>query len=132
MTTIASAVIIGVGVLLAGNTPWAGIPGIPGLSGLNLRFAPSVPWALVPTVLYLWVYWRFVSGAIGPRESADWRRQNLRAHSVSPDAWGPALMAGLLGFGALLALVAVMQRVVHLPASPVPPVPAGMPFVTLF
>ena len=124
--------IFGVGVLLAGNVPWAGIPGLPGFSGLNLRFAPAVPWAIVPMGLYLWIYWRFISGAIGPRDSAEWRRSNLRAHSVPGDLWGPSVLAGLLGFGALLALLAVMQRVVDLPDSPPASTPAGMPFITLF
>ena len=41
-------------------------------------------------------------------------------------------MAGFLGFGALLALLAVMQRVVNLPDSPPTPTPEGMPFITLF
>ena len=132
MTTIVSAVILGVVVLLAGNMPWGGIPGLPGFASLNLRFAPAVPWAIVPMSLYLWIYWRFISGAIGPRDSAEWRRSNLRAHSVAGDIWGPAVLAGLLGFGALLALLAVMQRVVNLPDSPPAPTPAGMPFITLF
>ena len=65
MTTIVSAVMLGVGVLLAGNVPWGGIPGLPGLASLNLRFATAVPWAIVPMGLYLWIYWRFISGAIG-------------------------------------------------------------------
>jgi membrane protease YdiL (CAAX protease family) len=132
MTTIVAAVLLGVAVLLAGNVPWGGLPGVPGLASLNLRFAPAWPWAVVPAMVYLWIYWKFASGALGPRESAEWRRQNLRAHPVAADVWGPAVMAGLLGFGALLALLAVMQRVVEMPASPVPPVPAGMPFITLF
>ena len=132
MTTIVSAVMLGVVVLLAGNVPWGGIPGLPGFASLNLRFAPAVPWAIVPMSLYLWIYWRFISGAIGPRDSAEWRRSNLRAHSVAGDIWGPAVLAGLLGFGALLALLAVMQRVVNLPDSPPAPTPAGMPFITLF
>ena len=42
------------------------------------------------------------------------------------------MLAGFLGFGALLALLAVMQRVVNLPDSPPAPTPAGMPFITLF
>ena len=132
MATILSAVILGVGVLLAGTLPWGGIPGVPGLSGLNLRVGPAVPWAVVPMVLYLWIYWQVISGAIGSRDSAEWRRLNLRAHSVSADMWGPSLLAGLLGFGALLAFLAVMQRLVDLPQSPATPIPAGMPLITLF
>lgn len=132
MATIASAVILGVGVLLAGSVPWAGLPGIAGLAGLNLQHWPAVPWAIVPMALYLWIYWRFIGGAIGPRESAEWRRVNLRANPVAGDMWGLSVLAGLLGFGAPLALLAVMQRLVTLPQSPPPPTSAGMPFITLF
>jgi membrane protease YdiL (CAAX protease family) len=132
MMTIVSAVILGVGVLLAGSVPWAGIPGAPGLAGLNLRLWPAVPWAMVPMALYLRIYWQFIGGAIGPRGSAEWRRLNLRAHSVSGDRWGLSVLAGLLGFGALIALLAVMQRLVDLPPSPSAPTPTGMPFITLF
>ena len=132
MMTIVSAVILGVGVMLIGNVPWAGIPGVPGFAGLNLRLAPAVPWAIVPMVLYLRIYWQFIGGAIGPRDSAEWRRLNLRAHSVSGHMWGLSVLAGLLGFAALLALLAVMQRLVDLPQSPAVPTAAGMPFITLF
>jgi membrane protease YdiL (CAAX protease family) len=41
-------------------------------------------------------------------------------------------LAGLLGFAALLALLAVMQRVMDLPDSPPATTPADMPFITLF
>jgi membrane protease YdiL (CAAX protease family) len=132
MITIVSAVIAGVVVLLAGSIPWVGIPGIPGLAGLNLRFWPAVPWAVAPMALYLWLYWRFIGGAIGTGDSAEWRRLNLRANPVVGDGWPLALFGGLLGFGALLALLAVMARLVALPDSPPIPSTAGMPFVTLF
>jgi membrane protease YdiL (CAAX protease family) len=130
--TIPAAVLVGVGVLLAGSLPWAGIPGVPGLAGLNLRFGLAVPWAVVPMLLYLWFYWQFISGAIGPRDSAGWRRLNLRANSVPGDMWGPSLLAGFLGFGALFALLAVMQQLVDMPPSPAATTPSGMPFITLF
>jgi membrane protease YdiL (CAAX protease family) len=42
------------------------------------------------------------------------------------------VFAGLLGFGALLALLAVMQRMMDLPQSPPVATPDGMPFITLF
>jgi membrane protease YdiL (CAAX protease family) len=83
-------------------------------------------------LLYLGIYWQFISGAFGARDSAEWRRLNLRAHRVPSDVWGPAVFAGLLGFGALLALLAVMQRMMDLPQSPPVATPDGMPFITLF
>jgi membrane protease YdiL (CAAX protease family) len=82
--------------------------------------------------LYLWAYWRVIGGGWGPRGSEAALRRNLRANRVAGSIWVPALLAGLLGFGALLALLTVMARLVSLPASAPITMPAGMPFVTAF
>jgi len=125
MSTIASAVLIGVGVLLAGNLPWA-----PLLAPLNLRFLPSVPWAIVPMAIYLCVYWAFISGAIGPRDTAATRRENLRARRLPLPVWAAAIVTGLIGFGAVLALTAVMARLIVMPASQIV-APPSMPAATM-
>jgi hypothetical protein len=88
-------VIAGVVVLLAGLVPWAGIAGH-GLAAWNLRVLPSVPWAVVPTALYLWVSWRYLGGAGWPRSTAEWRRASLRANAVSGDLWGLSILPGLV------------------------------------
>jgi membrane protease YdiL (CAAX protease family) len=124
MSTIASAVLIGVGVLLAGNLPWALL-----LAPLNLRFLPSVPWAIVPMAIYLCVYWAFISGAIGPRDTAAVRRENLRARRLPASVWAAAIVTGLIGFGAVLALTAVMARLIVMPASQIV-APPSMPAAT--
>lgn len=126
MTTIASAVLTGVGVLLAGNLLWAAV-----LAPLNLRFAAIVPWAVVPMSAYLWVYWRFIGGRMGSPDTAGWRRDQLRANPVSPDVWGSALVAGLVGFAALLTFVFVLGRVLTLPASAPITTPPEMPTLTI-
>ena len=79
MTTILTAVITGVAVLLAGNLPWAGFGPIVGLGRLNLQFWTAVPWAILPMAVYLWAYWRFIGGAWGAGAGAGERRANLRA-----------------------------------------------------
>lgn len=112
MTTIVTAVITGVLVLLAGNLPWVG------LGTWNLRVGTAVPWAIVPMALYLWAYWRFIDGP------------NLRANRLPPGVWGPSLAAGAVGFGALLALLTVAARLVRLPASVPIPTPPEMPIAT--
>ena len=48
MTTILTAILTGVVVLLAGNLPWAA------LGAWNLRIGTALPWAILPMVLYLW------------------------------------------------------------------------------
>jgi membrane protease YdiL (CAAX protease family) len=127
MSTIVVAVVTGVGVLLAGNLPWAAL-----LAPLNLRVATSVPWAIVPMAAYLWIYWRYCSGAIGPAQTRTARRDLLRARSVSDDVWGMAILTGLAGFGALLALASVMGRVVRLPDAAPFTAPAGMSATSMF
>jgi membrane protease YdiL (CAAX protease family) len=124
MSTIASAVLIGVGVLLAGNLPWALL-----LAPLNLRVLSIVPWAIVPMAIYLCVYWAFISGAVGPRDTAAARRENLRARRLPASVWAAAIVTGLIGFGAVLALTAVMARLIVMPASQIV-TPPSMPAAT--
>jgi membrane protease YdiL (CAAX protease family) len=126
MTTIASSVLLGVGVLLAGNLPWATL-----LAPANLRVGAAVPWAVLPMAAYLWAYWKYVGGAWGSRDTAAARRDNLRANPLSADVWVSSLFAGLLGFGALLTFVTVLARVVALPASAPIETPDGMPRATV-
>ena len=127
MTTIVSAVVLGIGVLLAGNLPWVIV-----LAPLNLRLLPTLPWAIAPMAVYLWLYWRFAGGAIGPRDSAAFRRASLRANPLSPDVWGMALFTGFVGFGALVALIVMMAELVVMPASQPIVTPANMPPTTTF
>ena len=111
MTTIGLAVLSGVGVLLAGSLVWGA------LLPLNFRLFPVVPWAIVPMAVYLWIYWKFIGGAIGPARTAARRRELLRADAVSVEVWAMALLSGLLGYAALLTLLAILARLVTLPAS---------------
>lgn len=127
MTTIGLAVVSGVAVLFAGSLPW-----IAALAPANLRFGRDVPWAVVPMAAYLWAYWNYVGGRWGSRADAALRRQNLRAHPLTADVWSASLVSGLLGFTALFAFVAVMARLVSLPASAALTAPAGMPSATAF
>jgi membrane protease YdiL (CAAX protease family) len=60
------------------------------------------------------------------------RRSNLRANALSGELWGASLAAGLLGFSALIALITLMARLVHLPGSGPLTTPAGMPSITAF
>jgi membrane protease YdiL (CAAX protease family) len=129
---ILTAVLTGVLVLVAGNLPWAGFGGIPGLSALNFRFGPVAPWAILPMALYLWAYWRFIGGRWGDPVSAASRRANLRANRLPPRMWAASLSAGVVGFAALLALLTLAARLVRLPSSPPIVTPAAMPVVTAF
>ena len=126
MTTILTAVITGVAVLLAGNLAWVG------LSALNLRIGTVVPWAILPMTLYLGAYWGFISGRWGDPASALSRRANLRANGLPVKMWCASLAAGALGFATLLALLALAARLVSLPPSPPIVMPSAMPLMTAF
>lgn len=126
-TNISGAVLLGIGVLLAGSLPWTAL-----LAASNLRIGTAVPWAILPMAAYLWAYWRYIGGAWGARETAAARRENLRANVLSPDLWTRSLFAGLLGFTALVTFITVMGRVVTLPQSPPLTAPPGMPSATAF
>jgi membrane protease YdiL (CAAX protease family) len=126
MTTILTAAITGVVVLLAGSLPWGAF------SALNLRIGTTVPWAILPMAVYLAAYWGFLGGRWGDPESAAIRRANLRANRLPLAMWGRSLAAGALGFAALLALLAFAARLVRLPATPPIVMPAAMPVMTAF
>jgi membrane protease YdiL (CAAX protease family) len=82
--------------------------------------------------IYLWVYWRYLRGDGPPAATSAARRESLRANPVSAELWGGALFAGLLGLGALLALLNVLGRLVPMPSEskPIQP-PPGMPAPTV-
>jgi membrane protease YdiL (CAAX protease family) len=67
---------------------------------------------------YLALYWSyFVRGAGWPRSTGGTRRRTARAKSVRGEAWGIALVAGILGLVSILLLQGVMSRLVRLPAQ---------------
>lgn len=127
LPVVVRAVVAGVAVAAAGIVPWAM------LATANQRVLLSVPWAVVPTALYLWLLWRYLNGEGWPSSSSAARRSSLRANAVPADAWGIALMAGMIGMAALLPLASLLGRLVALPveAQPITP-PADMPFITTF
>jgi membrane protease YdiL (CAAX protease family) len=114
-------------VLLGGSLPWGAL-----LAPASLRVGTAVPWAIVPMAAYLWAYWKFIRGDWGPAGTAASRRLNLRANALSGTAWGMSLLAGMLGFAALFAFLAMMARLVVLPASAGITMPEGMPAITAF
>lgn len=127
LPVIVRAVLSGLAVTAAGVLPWAL------LATWNQRVLLSLPWAVLPMTLYLWLYWRYLGGSGWPRTTAAARRESLRANGLSGDLWGMSLLAGMLGLAALLPLVGIMSRLVRLPAEAQPvTMPPGMPFLTVF
>jgi membrane protease YdiL (CAAX protease family) len=110
LPVVGRAVLIGMAVASLGTIPWAV------LVWANTRYHSALPWAVPVMALYLWWYWGyFVRGTGWPRSTAEARRTNARANALPPEAWGPALMAGLLGLVSVLLLQGVLSRLVALP-----------------
>ena len=130
MTTILAAAGSAILVVLAGSLPWAGFGPVIGLGKWNLRVGTFAPWAVIPMAVYLWVYFSCIGGRWGA-SGAESRRQNLRANRLSWRVWPAALLAGVLGFGAILAFLTVVARLVLLPAGDPITAPHGMPVVTM-
>jgi len=124
LPVVVRAILAGTVVTSAGTLPWAW------LVSENLRHGRAVPWAVVPTAIYLWFYWRYLQGAGWPRATADARRTSLRANRLSGDVWSAALMAGVLGLVALVFFMQVWGRLVRLPQQQDVD-PATVPLVTL-
>jgi len=86
------------------------------LIGVAAAAVGTVPWAVPLMAILLWLYWRyFVRGTGWPQSTAEARRTNARANALPPEAWGPALLAGMLGLGGVLLLQGVLSRLVTLP-----------------
>jgi membrane protease YdiL (CAAX protease family) len=127
LPVIVRAVLAGLVVSAAGLLPWVFFV------TWNQKLLVRVPWALVPTALYLWLFWRYLQGAGWPHSTVAARREGLRANQLSGDVWGLALFAGILGLTALLPFLGVLSRVVRLPAEAQPiALPPEMPFLTIF
>jgi membrane protease YdiL (CAAX protease family) len=127
LPVIVRAVLAGGAVNTAGVIPWVLFV------TANQKVLSSVPWAVVPTALYLWVFWRYLRGEGWPRSTAEARRASLRANPLSADVWGMSIFAGILGFAALVPLIGLMSRLVRMPAEAQSiNVPPGMPFLTVF
>lgn len=109
LPVIVRAVLAGFVLATAGTLPWAL------LVSANTKHWSAVPWAVPPTALYLWLFWRYVRGAGWPRSTAEARRTLCRANPLPHDVWGMALFAGALGLVAVLLLQGVMSRLVTLP-----------------
>ena len=112
LPVVVRAVVAGTLVAAVGTVPWAL------LVSQNVKHWPAVPWAVPPTVLYLWLFWRYVRGAGWPRSTSDARRTTCRANPLTTEVWGAALFAGIVGLVALMLFLAVVNRMVRLPSQP--------------
>jgi membrane protease YdiL (CAAX protease family) len=121
------AVLAGGTVAAIGLLPWVMFV------SANQKVLTSIPWAVIPTSLWLWVFWRYLRGEGWPRSTSEARHSSLRANSLSGDAWTAAIIAGILGFMALMPLLGLMGKLVVLPSESQPiNVSPQIPFFTVF
>ena len=81
----------------------------------NLQLAPNLPLFLPATILWLWLFWRYVRGDGWPRSLSERRRNLLRARKLSSRAWGWSLVAGGLALAAVMAIAFMTYRFAALP-----------------
>ena len=81
----------------------------------NLKLAPALPLFFPATVLWLWLFWRYVRGDGWPRSTSNRRRDLLRVRKLSPRAWAWALVAGGLSLAAVMGIAFMTYRFAALP-----------------
>jgi len=123
--SVVEAVVVGMLVMLAGTIP-RNI-----LFVANLRYVAHVPWAAPIVALYLWAFWRYLSGDGPPAGTRAWRRAGLRANPLSSRVWAWALLAGGLGVVALVLGLRLANRLVLLPHQD-PSELVGVPSITVW
>jgi membrane protease YdiL (CAAX protease family) len=88
----------------------------PGLFlAVGLQFTPRFPWWPVATVLWLWLFWQYLSGHWWPAGTRDIRRQLLRAHPLSARVWLWSILAGGFGLAGVLSIALLTGFVADLP-----------------
>lgn len=124
LPVLVRAVVSGLVLASVVTVPW----GV--LVSMNLQYWSMVPWAVPPVLLYLWVWWQYVSGRGWPASTSKARHANLRARPVSDDVWGAALLAGVLGLTTSVLIANVVQRLARVPEAQRPDI-SHVPVLTL-
>lgn len=96
----------------------------------NLMVSPQIPWAVAVMSFFLWGMWQYLGGSGRPRSTSVARHTYLRANPVSSLVWGWALLAGMLGVGAMCLGWIVLFQLVKLPGNVLPDY-SKYPFLTI-
>jgi membrane protease YdiL (CAAX protease family) len=108
---VVRACLIGLLVAAVGELPWVL------LAQVNVRISPSVPWAVVVMGLWLFAYWKYMSGAGWPRTTRATRVESFRSRRITKQTWQWALMGGGLAVLSLIALELLALRLVQAPVD---------------
>ena len=107
---ILRAIVSGILILVVGQLPT-------GLIFLNLQTTPNIPWFLPVTVIWLWLFWKYLNGWGWPASTAEIRRQNLRAHKICTKVWLWSLLSGGIGLMSVAGLIFVISHHAELPSG---------------
>lgn len=108
------AVLSGLVVVGLGTAPWAV------LFAQNSQLAPAIPWSVVAMAAYLMGYWWYLNGGGWPKATSQWRRENLRARPIAIEVWLWSLLAGGLGWLALISGRIFVDAYFDLPSGGLP------------
>ncbi|MGD0010097.1 MAG: type II CAAX endopeptidase family protein [Terriglobia bacterium] len=106
--------ILGFLIIVFGAGVWAA------LVASNLKTSPAVPWAVPVMALVLGLMWLYLGGKYWPRSTSQARRRLLRANPVSAQAFGWALLAGVMSIAAFAGYWIVMFQLVKMPGNALP------------
>ena len=112
------ACLVGLLVAAVGELPWVL------LGQINVRISPSIPWAVVAMGLWLFAYWKYMSGSGWPLTTRASRVECFRSPRISKQTWQWALIGGGLAVLSLIALELLALCLVQAPMGQSAPGPA--------
>jgi len=109
LPVIVRAIIIGELVVSIGAT-------LPELAiVVNLKTSPQIPWLLLATAFWPWLFWWYLSGEGWPKSTSEMRRRDLRGGPLSSKVWRWAIVAGASGILCTIGLAFVLARLANVP-----------------
>ena len=108
---VIQAVVTGLFILFIGQLPQSIIIYI------NLFVAPSVPLFLPLTLIWLFIFLKYLNGSWEPLSTGQMRKQNLRARKLPSKIWIWSLFGGGLGMICVLGLIFVIVKHTVLPSG---------------
>jgi membrane protease YdiL (CAAX protease family) len=111
---VLAAGLLGLAIALVPGGIWGG------LYTLNLKTGPSVPWAVIPMAVVLWLMWQYLNGKGQPRSASAARRTLMRARPVPARIFAWAFLAGALAIVALAGYWIVLFQLVKMPGNVLP------------
>lgn len=91
--------------------------GVVGANGVSILAMLPAPLALIASLSYLFLYWKFFSGGWGPKGTAEARKKYFRAGSLSPRLWIWSLLLAALFVLVFQSGMVVTFRLIQFPAE---------------